>query len=110
MAYRKKRTDYPREDQKSQKPEEDLHTEDPKEGNMTQDYKEDLTNENSEEDPITIECKNDPIVNDLLELQEHYHCKNTGIFEIAHDRVGNADKFSYENYGLGIPRFRSTAT
>ena len=31
-----------------------------------------------------------------------------GFLVMAYDRVGDGDKFSYENFGLGKPRFHAT--
>ena len=77
------------------------------------DPRENSISEKPKEDPITMKPK-DNINEDSQELQGRQRLlrrKSTlfGFLVMVYDRVGNGDKLSRENFGLGRPRFHATS-
>ena len=71
-------------------------------------------NEKPEDGPITMKPKDNSTNEDPQELQDPQWLLSRkltvfGFLVMVYDRVGDGDKFSRENFGLGRPRFHATS-
>ena len=84
----------------------------PKKSHM--DPKEGYINEDTEEEPITVDSKRTLSLRTLRRFRTlNDFCAEKvsfGFLLMVCDRVGDGDKFSYENFGLERPTLHATVT
>ena len=88
---------------------EESITEDPEEEPFTEDSKRVLSPKNFKR---TLSLRNLKRTLSLRILRSFRFALQKALFRflvMIYDRVGDGDKFSYENFGLGRPRFHATS-
>ena len=112
-TWRKKSIDSPREEFITADPEEDYHW-GLKENPITEDPKENPITKKPKADTITVILSDNSINEDPHELQDPQWLLRSkwtlfGFLVMVYDRVGDGDKISKENLGLGRPHFHTTS-